>query len=90
MNIVYVFFLTKNKFSFLITLTDSAEASKIWFHVNLFAATDFVLQQSCIEEREHLQVYLRIRPFTSAERNSGESQVKVQKIGKQASYSKSF
>ncbi|XP_013874658.1 kinesin-like protein KIF20B [Austrofundulus limnaeus] len=32
------------------------------------------LQQSCIEEREHLQVYLRVRPFTSAERTSGESQ----------------
>ncbi|XP_024857829.1 kinesin-like protein KIF20B isoform X2 [Kryptolebias marmoratus] len=32
------------------------------------------LRQSCMEEREHLQVYLRIRPFTSAERTSGESQ----------------
>uniref|UniRef100_A0A3P8T3E0 Kinesin family member 20Ba n=1 Tax=Amphiprion percula TaxID=161767 RepID=A0A3P8T3E0_AMPPE len=31
-------------------------------------------QHSCIEEREHLQVYLRIRPFTSAESNNGESQ----------------
>ncbi|XP_041866568.1 kinesin-like protein KIF20B isoform X2 [Melanotaenia boesemani] len=31
-------------------------------------------QHSCIEEREHLQVYLRIRPFTSAERSDGESQ----------------
>ncbi|XP_058507508.1 kinesin-like protein KIF20B isoform X2 [Solea solea] len=30
--------------------------------------------QSILEEREHLQVYLRIRPFTSAERNSTESQ----------------
>ncbi|XP_067368029.1 kinesin-like protein KIF20B isoform X4 [Channa argus] len=26
------------------------------------------------EEREHLQVYLRVRPFTSAERDNGESQ----------------
>ncbi|KAE8280969.1 Kinesin-like protein KIF20B [Larimichthys crocea] len=31
-------------------------------------------QHSSIEEREHLQVYLRIRPFTSAESDSGESQ----------------
>ncbi|KAG7512938.1 kinesin KIF20B isoform X1 [Solea senegalensis] len=31
-------------------------------------------QQSILEEREHLQVYLRIRPFTSAEHNSTESQ----------------
>ncbi|KAI3363512.1 hypothetical protein L3Q82_012110, partial [Scortum barcoo] len=32
------------------------------------------LQQSSIEEREHLQVYLRIRPFTSGESHNGESQ----------------
>ncbi|KAM9847987.1 kinesin-like protein KIF20B [Aulostomus maculatus] len=32
------------------------------------------LQQSSIEEREHLQVYLRVRPFTSAETENGESQ----------------
>ncbi|CAK6982080.1 kinesin-like protein KIF20B [Scomber scombrus] len=31
-------------------------------------------QQSSIEEREHLQVFLRIRPFTSAESDNGESQ----------------
>ncbi|XP_041803723.1 kinesin-like protein KIF20B [Chelmon rostratus] len=31
-------------------------------------------QHSRIEEKEHLQVYLRIRPFTSAEINNGESQ----------------
>ncbi|KAM9365003.1 kinesin-like protein KIF20B [Pholidichthys leucotaenia] len=31
-------------------------------------------RNSCIEEREHLQVYLRVRPFTSAERSNGESQ----------------
>ncbi|XP_027131334.1 kinesin-like protein KIF20B isoform X3 [Larimichthys crocea] len=31
-------------------------------------------QHSSIEEREHLQVYLRIRPFTSAESDNGESQ----------------
>uniref|UniRef100_A0A8C4GGY7 Kinesin-like protein KIF20B n=2 Tax=Dicentrarchus labrax TaxID=13489 RepID=A0A8C4GGY7_DICLA len=31
-------------------------------------------QHSSIEEREHLQVYLRIRPFTSAESHHGESQ----------------
>ncbi|XP_039995193.1 kinesin-like protein KIF20B isoform X2 [Xiphias gladius] len=31
-------------------------------------------QHSSIEEREHLQVYLRIRPFTSVESNNGESQ----------------
>lgn len=34
------------------------------------------LQDSCTKEKEHLQVYLRVRPFTSAETNSGESQVK--------------
>ncbi|XP_067466947.1 kinesin-like protein KIF20B isoform X2 [Thunnus thynnus] len=31
-------------------------------------------QHSSTEEREHLQVYLRIRPFTSAESDNGESQ----------------
>uniref|UniRef100_UPI003AB04F77 kinesin-like protein KIF20B n=1 Tax=Centroberyx gerrardi TaxID=166262 RepID=UPI003AB04F77 len=31
-------------------------------------------QHSTLEEREHLQVYLRIRPFTSAESDNGESQ----------------
>ncbi|XP_071336035.1 kinesin-like protein KIF20B [Trachinotus anak] len=31
-------------------------------------------QHSSIEEREHLQVYLRIKPFTSAESSNGESQ----------------
>ncbi|CAB1445240.1 unnamed protein product [Pleuronectes platessa] len=31
------------------------------------------LQHSSIEERDHLQVFLRIRPFTSAERSNGES-----------------
>ncbi|XP_054456474.1 kinesin-like protein KIF20B isoform X2 [Anoplopoma fimbria] len=31
-------------------------------------------QNSSIEEREHLQVYLRVRPFSSAESNIGESQ----------------
>ncbi|XP_076600042.1 kinesin-like protein KIF20B [Chaetodon auriga] len=31
-------------------------------------------QYSRIEEKEHLQVYLRIRPFTSAESSNGESQ----------------
>ncbi|KAG7231833.1 hypothetical protein INR49_010279 [Caranx melampygus] len=31
-------------------------------------------QSPSVEDREHLQVYLRIRPFTSAESSSGESQ----------------
>ncbi|XP_070697167.1 kinesin-like protein KIF20B [Pempheris klunzingeri] len=31
-------------------------------------------QHPSIEEKEHLQVYLRIRPFTSAESDNGESQ----------------
>ncbi|KAF7653079.1 hypothetical protein LDENG_00087700 [Lucifuga dentata] len=31
-------------------------------------------QHSTLDEREHLQVYLRVRPFTSAESCSGESQ----------------
>ncbi|XP_034407572.1 kinesin-like protein KIF20B isoform X9 [Cyclopterus lumpus] len=31
-------------------------------------------QHSSIEEKEHLQVYLRIRPFSAAETNNGESQ----------------
>ncbi|XP_038846934.1 kinesin-like protein KIF20B [Salvelinus namaycush] len=31
-------------------------------------------QESCLEEHEHLQVYLRIRPFTSTESENGESQ----------------
>uniref|UniRef100_A0A8C6MJ97 Kinesin family member 20B n=1 Tax=Nothobranchius furzeri TaxID=105023 RepID=A0A8C6MJ97_NOTFU len=33
-----------------------------------------VLQQSYMDEREHLKVFLRVRPFTSAEQTSGESQ----------------
>lgn len=33
------------------------------------------MQLSSTEEREHLQVFLRIRPFTSAESDTGESQV---------------
>ena len=33
------------------------------------------MQDSSIEEREHLQVYLRIRPFTTTETENGESQV---------------
>ncbi|XP_037322202.2 kinesin-like protein KIF20B isoform X2 [Pungitius pungitius] len=32
------------------------------------------VQHSSIEEREHLQVYLRIRPFSSEENTNGESQ----------------
>lgn len=28
-------------------------------------------------EKEHLKVFLRIRPFSSAEMESGESQVKI-------------
>ncbi|XP_070962269.1 kinesin-like protein KIF20B [Oncorhynchus clarkii lewisi] len=31
-------------------------------------------QESCLEEHEHLQVYLRIRPFTTTESEKGESQ----------------
>ncbi|XP_030012289.1 kinesin-like protein KIF20B [Sphaeramia orbicularis] len=31
-------------------------------------------ENSSLEEREHLKVYLRIRPFTSTENNNGESQ----------------
>lgn len=30
------------------------------------------------KEQEHLQVFLRIRPFTAAERVSGECQVRTQ------------
>ena len=35
-------------------------------------------QPSSIEEKEYLQVYLHIRPFSSAESDNGESQVKRQ------------
>uniref|UniRef100_A0A3P9MUY3 Kinesin motor domain-containing protein n=1 Tax=Poecilia reticulata TaxID=8081 RepID=A0A3P9MUY3_POERE len=42
---------------------------------NCFILFCFVLQHSCVEDKEHLQVYLRIRPFTSSERGNGESQV---------------
>lgn len=42
----------------------------------------YAVQPSSIEEREHLQVYLRIRPFTSAERENGELQVKIKTGGK--------
>uniref|UniRef100_A0A3P9IGK8 Kinesin-like protein n=1 Tax=Oryzias latipes TaxID=8090 RepID=A0A3P9IGK8_ORYLA len=34
----------------------------------------FSLQHSCLGEKQHLQVYLRIRPFTSEESKRGESQ----------------
>ncbi|KAM8739483.1 kinesin-like protein KIF20B isoform 1-T1 [Acanthopagrus schlegelii] len=37
-------------------------------------STSPVSQISSTEEREHLQVFLRIRPFTSAESDTGESQ----------------
>lgn len=37
--------------------------------------SEFHSQESCLEENEHLQVYLRIRPFTSIESENGESQV---------------
>lgn len=33
------------------------------------------MQEPVFVEKEHLQVYLRIRPLTSAESESGESQV---------------
>lgn len=48
------------------------------------------VQRSSIEEREHIQVYLRIRPFTAAEKENGESQVKMNsnlKKKKKPSYS---
>uniref|UniRef100_A0A8C6SPJ5 Kinesin motor domain-containing protein n=1 Tax=Neogobius melanostomus TaxID=47308 RepID=A0A8C6SPJ5_9GOBI len=32
------------------------------------------LQNSVVEEKEHLQVYLRVRPFTAVESNTGEAQ----------------
>ncbi|XP_042161712.1 kinesin-like protein KIF20B isoform X6 [Oncorhynchus tshawytscha] len=36
--------------------------------------SEFHSQESCRGENEHLQVYLRIRPFASTERENGESQ----------------
>ncbi|XP_031660728.1 kinesin-like protein KIF20B isoform X3 [Oncorhynchus kisutch] len=36
--------------------------------------SEFHSQESCLGENEHLQVYLRIRPFASIERENGESQ----------------
>ncbi|XP_042161540.1 kinesin-like protein KIF20B isoform X2 [Oncorhynchus tshawytscha] len=39
---------------------------------NLFS--EFNSIDSCLEEHEHLQVYLRIRPFTTTESENGESQ----------------
>ncbi len=37
----------------------------------------FLLKDPSDLEKEHLKVYLRIRPFSSAEIESGESQVKI-------------
>ncbi|XP_045073623.1 kinesin-like protein KIF20B isoform X3 [Coregonus clupeaformis] len=37
-------------------------------------SSEFHSQESYVEESEHLQVYLRIRPFTSTESENGESQ----------------
>lgn len=48
----------------------------ILYYLWLFASS-LIWQQSTLEEREHLQVYLRVRPFTPAESNGGESQVKA-------------
>lgn len=45
------------------------------------------VQCSITEDREHLQVYLRIRPFTAAESEDGESQVKTDpRLNPMASY----
>uniref|UniRef100_A0A4W5MAJ6 Kinesin family member 20Bb n=1 Tax=Hucho hucho TaxID=62062 RepID=A0A4W5MAJ6_9TELE len=41
---------------------------------NLFAAGCAIPSDSVLFEKEHLRVYLRIRPFTTAENESGESQ----------------
>nr|XP_029486453.1 kinesin-like protein KIF20B [Oncorhynchus nerka] len=42
---------------------------------NLFSEFNSIdSQESCLEEHEHLQVYLRIRPFTTTESENGESQ----------------
>lgn len=39
----------------------------------------FLLQDPSDLEKEHLKVYLRIRPFSAAELVNGESQVKIRK-----------
>ncbi len=43
----------------------------------MFWALMFLLKDPSDLEKEHLKVYLRIRPFSSAEIESGESQVKI-------------
>ena len=37
-------------------------------------------RESVAHSREHMQVYLRIRPFTNREKEQGESQVKITSI----------
>lgn len=39
----------------------------------------FLLKDPSDLEKEHLKVYLRIRPFSAAEIANGESQVKIRK-----------
>ncbi|KTF75741.1 hypothetical protein cypCar_00037272 [Cyprinus carpio] len=42
---------------------------------DLFVEFSKLSRDSVLLEKEHLQVYLRVRPFTTAERTEGESQV---------------
>uniref|UniRef100_A0A3B3ZQP1 Kinesin motor domain-containing protein n=1 Tax=Periophthalmus magnuspinnatus TaxID=409849 RepID=A0A3B3ZQP1_9GOBI len=48
-----------------------------------------IFQNSVVEEKEHLQVYLRIRPFTAAESYTGEAQVR-QVLGSHCSASQVY
>ncbi len=43
----------------------------------MFWALMFLLKDPSDLEKQHLKVYLRIRPFSSAEIENGESQVKI-------------
>lgn len=47
-------------------------------NLTLVCLVVYLFKRFSPEDKEHLQVYLRVRPFTTAEIGNGESQVKIE------------